>query len=170
MKRLNKKGFTLVELLAVIVILALIMAIAVYSISGVLTSSRESVFKETAAGIIRGVKMQLTVANRMDTGKYYFDTTMLESGGNNPPFGGTYKFHTNEGTAVDGAKGVWKDSSANPSSTCTATSTSFVYIDEATNTSSICLTITGKGTKYIDGTEAELLGSGTDMIKDVPSS
>ncbi len=160
MKRLDKKGFTLVELLAVIVILALIMAIAIYSISGVLTSSRQSVYKETAAGIIRGVKMQLTVANRMESGKYYFDTTMLESGGTNPPFGGTYNFGT--GTAVEGTKGVYKADDQTDS--CTATTTSYVLIDEATNTSKICLTA-GANYRYIYGTEAEMLGSGTSMIK-----
>ena len=35
---MNKKGFTLVELLAVIVILALIMSIAIVSIGGILKS------------------------------------------------------------------------------------------------------------------------------------
>lgn len=163
----NKKGFTLVELLAVIVILALIMAIAIYSISGVLTSSRQSVFKETAAGIIRGVKLQLTAANRMDTGKYYFNTSMLESGGNNPPFGGSYNFRTNEGTLVEGTTGVYKASDM--TDTCTSTTLSYVIINTDDNESKICLTA-GKDTsgtpyRYIYGTEAEMLGSGTDMIK-----
>ena len=42
MKRLNKKGFTLVELLAVIVILALLMVVATRSIGAVLTNSKKS--------------------------------------------------------------------------------------------------------------------------------
>ena len=67
MRNLNKKGFTLVELLAVIVILALIMAIAVYSISGILQSSREGVFKDTAISVIRGVKNQLRVLQQEET-------------------------------------------------------------------------------------------------------
>ncbi len=163
----NKKGFTLVELLAVIVILALIMAIAIYSISGVLNSSRTSVYKETAAGIIRGVKLQLTVANRMDSGKYYFDQSMLESGGNNPPFGGSYNFRTNEGTAVEGTTGVYK--AADMTDECKSETTSYVIINTTTNVSKICLTA-GKDTggtpyRYIYGEEADMLGSGTDMIK-----
>ena len=73
----NKKGFTLVELLAVIVILALIMSIAIVSIGGVLKSSRESTFKETALSIINGVKMQLTVANQLKEGNYYFNSSYI---------------------------------------------------------------------------------------------
>lgn len=40
-KRLNEKGFTLVELLATIVILALVMGIGSYTITNVIKSSRE---------------------------------------------------------------------------------------------------------------------------------
>ena len=42
MKKLNKKGFTLVELLAVIVILALLMVVATRTIGGSLANSRRS--------------------------------------------------------------------------------------------------------------------------------
>ena len=42
MKRLNKKGFTLVELLAVIVILALLMVVATRSIGSIMDSSKKS--------------------------------------------------------------------------------------------------------------------------------
>ena len=44
MKRLNKKGFTLVELLAVIVILALIMVLTVPTILDQMNSARQSSF------------------------------------------------------------------------------------------------------------------------------
>ena len=77
----NKKGFTLVELLAVIVILALIMGIAVVSIGGVLNNARQSTFKETALSIINGVRQQATIANELDPGYYYFTVNLLEKGG-----------------------------------------------------------------------------------------
>lgn len=48
MKRLNKKGFTLVELLAVIVILALLMVVAASSIGSALDNSRKKTLKIAA--------------------------------------------------------------------------------------------------------------------------
>jgi type IV pilus assembly protein PilA len=51
----NKKGFTLVELLAVIVILAVILAIAVPSISGVMDSAKQSAFEDNVKLIIKGI-------------------------------------------------------------------------------------------------------------------
>ena len=44
MKKLNKKGFTLVELLAVIVVLAIIMVLTIPSVLSSLTTARQSAF------------------------------------------------------------------------------------------------------------------------------
>lgn len=52
---MNKKGFTLVELLAVIVILAIILAIAVPSITGLLEKQRENSFESNVKMLIRGI-------------------------------------------------------------------------------------------------------------------
>lgn len=102
----NKKGFTLVELLAVIVILALIMSIAVVSMSSVMDSARRGTMKETAAQIIAGVRQQLTLNNATynDTSKgrnyengvyYFFNMELLEKGGTEAPLGGTYAIIAN---------------------------------------------------------------------------
>lgn len=48
MKRINKRGFTLVELLAAMVILGIIMAVAVPNIMGILNNSRASAYVEDA--------------------------------------------------------------------------------------------------------------------------
>ena len=48
----NKKGFTLVELLAVIVILAIIMVIAIPSVLTIMTSARVKAFSEYAAKVV----------------------------------------------------------------------------------------------------------------------
>lgn len=53
MKKLNKKGFTLVELLAVIVVLALLMVVAASSIGTALKNSKKSATKTEAQKIIR---------------------------------------------------------------------------------------------------------------------
>ena len=51
-----KKGFTLVELLAVIVILAIILAIAVPTISSLIENSKKSMFQNSAKMILKSMK------------------------------------------------------------------------------------------------------------------
>ena len=185
----NKKGFTLVELLAVIVILALIMGIAVVSIGGILNSSRQSAFKETAASIINGVRQQLTIANELNTGYYFFTKNILEKGADKTSFGdsityitaaetsgtnsGKWKINTaSSGTYASlnaiGTMGVYKLASG--TATCNDTSMSFVQVTVTSTTSNvyeykICLTA-GSGKKFINaGTEKALLDSNdTTMI------
>jgi type IV pilus assembly protein PilA len=68
----NKRGFTLVELLAVIVILAIILAIAIPSISNLTTSSRENSFVSAVKMIIKGIDYQVLEAQSSGTS---FDPT-----------------------------------------------------------------------------------------------
>ena len=177
MKRLNKKGFTLVELLAVIVILALIMAIAIYSISGILQSSRENVFKETALNIINGVKMQLTASNELKAGKYYFTAGLLDNN-NDLPFGGKIRYGTVTTTGdtpnvVYGTNNVIGREVTSDreitSTNCTQTTPSYVLVtyDNTKYVFSICLTpnkIESTSQKYIYGTEASLFGNTTPTV------
>jgi type IV pilus assembly protein PilA len=58
----NKKGFTLVELLAVIVILAIILAIAVPSISNMMGSAKKSAFEDNVKLIIKGIDYKVLEA------------------------------------------------------------------------------------------------------------
>ena len=171
----NKKGFTLVELLAVIVILALIMSIAIVSIGGILTSARQSTMKETAVSIINGVRQQATIANELYAGDYYFTSAILEKGAGTAPLGGTYAFASNVGTATGeqcaGGKKIGQTlcRTASAVASCADTSTSFVRVSgSGPFTYSICLAA-GSGNKYIDvtlGTESRLLDSNdVSMIK-----
>ena len=170
----NKKGFTLVELLAVIVILALIMSIAIVSIGGVLKSSRESTFKETALSIINGVKMQLTVANQLKSGTYYFTESLLDSD-NELPFGGKINYTASGGTAVPGTNNLLRRITTE-NTTCTKDSTSYVTITNTNEkyTFKICLTpkpLDGtsfsSSQKYIYGSEEDLYKSDSTVVKDV---
>lgn len=177
-KIINKKGFTLVELLAVIVILALIMAIAVVSMSGVMSGARQSTMKETGLQIINGVRSQLTLANELipsnpkflGTGTdYYVSKALIEKGGDAAPLGGTYQFaDSGAGTKIGSTDGVYE---ASGNVNCNGTNKTFVRVrHDGTNwVFSICLTA-GKANDdkvypFIKlGTEQDLLTSKTDMI------
>jgi len=166
----SKKGFTLVELLAVIVILALIMGIAVVSISGILNSTRQSTMKETAVSIINGVRQQATIANQLYAGDYIFDKNILESGGGAAPLGGEYVFSSLSATECgtgDTKIGSNVCRKGTAFTECKSSSTSFVRVSgTGPFTYSICLTA-GSGQKYIElGTEDALLNSNDNsMIK-----
>lgn len=145
----NKKGFTLVELLAVIVILALIMGIAVVSIGNVLQTSKEQVMFENAQSIIDGAKKHFAIKIESPEGKTYgFSKAFLSQGGTKSPLGGEFVFRT-MGDAQSGDKevttGLWKLGTAPVS--CTASVAS--YISVASNGKySICLTA-GSTDKYL---------------------
>jgi prepilin-type N-terminal cleavage/methylation domain-containing protein len=55
----KKKGFTLVELLAVIVILAIILAIAVPDITNMVANARRDAFQSNVKLIIRGIEYKM---------------------------------------------------------------------------------------------------------------
>ena len=173
----NKKGFTLVELLAVIVILALIMSIAIISIGGVLNSTRQSTMNETAVSIINGVRQQLTIANELDEGDYIFSAALLEKGGKTAPLGGEYQISDSVSSCTGTKIG---DNVCRVSTECTAGSKSFVRVSKnASNvyTYSICLLTSGSKSILFDddatknSTETNLLDNNNNsMIKDTPSS
>ena len=55
MKKLNKKGFTLVELLAVIVVLALLMVVATSSVGNALNNAKKNTLKTETQKIVTGI-------------------------------------------------------------------------------------------------------------------
>lgn len=105
----NKKGFTLVELLAVIVILAIVMGLAAVAITSVLNNTRRSAFVTDAKSFIEGARdlvnsdalndllgtsggnyaPSCTVSNQKT--KYIpISAIRLESGGETSPYGFSY--------------------------------------------------------------------------------
>ena len=100
MKKINNRGFTLVELLAVILIMGILMLIAVPSISRVVENSRKDIFVDIVKSYTNSVRQlwasdvitcgnNNTSASGMDDGDYYIliDTadesrlSLLDQGG-----------------------------------------------------------------------------------------
>ena len=167
----NKKGFTLVELLAVIVILALIMSIAVVSIGGVLQSTRENTFRESAISMIDGVRKQLLVNNALNAGTYYFTQATLEKGGVESPLGGNIKYATfDSSTMTKIGTMIYKTTTNLADSVCkretsgqAAGSYVKVTLDSTTNvfTYSICLLTNSTTAPFIKLQTEQTLISGT---------
>ena len=78
MKRINKKGFTLVELLAVIVILGVLLLAAVPAIGGIIEGTKKGVAKDEAIEVLNQIKTcTLAAGNKtvctVDEVKNYMD-------------------------------------------------------------------------------------------------
>ena len=63
MKKLNKKGFTLVELLAVIVILAVVILIAVTAVLPRMEKARTNSFKDEAMVLVRAAQEAFVITS-----------------------------------------------------------------------------------------------------------
>lgn len=61
MKKINKKGFTLVELLAVIVILGVLLLIAVPSVTNIINNSKKKAFVSAAKLMIENVESAASI-------------------------------------------------------------------------------------------------------------
>ena len=103
----NNKGFTLVELLAVIVVLAIVMGLAVVGITAVLENTRKSAFAADAKSYLDGAHQLVRAdeANKLLGGNTTYapscsagtntttyipiDAIKLDSGGKSP-YGNTY--------------------------------------------------------------------------------
>ena len=167
----NKKGFTLVELLAVIVILALIMGIAVAAMSGVIGDSQKNSARRTAASIIDGVRQKLTLEGELKTGVYQFTNAILERGGVTSPFGGNYVYATTapSGSTAIGKTGVYRTATTVTTNDkkCEATTTSYVIVEAAAGTKTqyyVCLT-SGTGYEFIAGSESDILADKDGVVR-----
>lgn len=88
----NKKGFTLIEILAVIVILGILMVIAIPNITGYITDSRREAYVDTAKAYVdaarRAVASGEFTINDPDTTYYiHINNIEMESGEKQSPYG-----------------------------------------------------------------------------------
>ncbi len=88
----KKKAFTLIELLAVIIILGIIMVIAIPSVTKYISNSRKESYATTAKSIVDGAKTIVNEGNLPlfdPTATYYlpYDMIETETGGSRTPYG-----------------------------------------------------------------------------------
>jgi type IV pilus assembly protein PilA len=77
----NKRGFTLVELLAVIVILAIILAIAIPSVSSILSTAKKGSFDSDAKMLVKALSYQQAQAMIGTAAVTVLDDTTIYSSG-----------------------------------------------------------------------------------------
>lgn len=158
-KKAKKNGFTLVELLAVIVILAVLMTVAGTAISNTITNSNKNAFRSSAGQIIQSVRLELQSEGREEVGFYYFNNSVVSQGVDSP-LGGKIKYVT---TAPNGTEqisgGIWKSTSTD-ARTCgnKAAQDSFVAISRVNQkyVYYICLVTGTTGEEFIGGYEEDL--------------
>lgn len=75
MKKLNKKGFTLTELIVVIAVIAILAAVLIPALTGYISKARQSAFEQEAAGINDILEGYLTeaAADQLEDGETFGD-------------------------------------------------------------------------------------------------
>ena len=98
MKKLNKKGFTLVELLAVIVVLAIIMVLTVPSVLSSMNSARQSSFLLYAGKMLEAAQGKYQSESLLTTPNTCYDLSTLSGNGSTQ-----YKGVVKVSTGADGS-------------------------------------------------------------------
>lgn len=90
-KKINNKAFTLIELIAVIIILGILMIIAIPSVTKYISDSRKATYVQTAKNIANGAKIMVNEGkfSMLDTNvTYYIDASCISTeNGSKSPYG-----------------------------------------------------------------------------------
>ncbi len=101
MKNMKKKGFALIELLAVIVVLSVIALITVPMIMNVIEKARKEAFKDSVLGAMNGVEYYLVEHNLSEVPEEGIEVTELNLKNSSFQYGVFQKNEKNELTAVN---------------------------------------------------------------------
>jgi prepilin-type N-terminal cleavage/methylation domain-containing protein len=133
---MNKKGFTLIEILAVIIIIAIIVLIAVPSVSSSIENSRKSAYIDIINSYTNKVKNEITSRNivlKKDGSTYYIPIDILdvENGAVASPYGDWATIDTNiRYLAMDDDEVLTCDGVAQKTVTKTASIPSYMIYNE----------------------------------------
>lgn len=126
----NNKGFTLVEVLAVMVILGILALIAVPAIGGIIENSREDAFRSTAQNIVASAQLAFLADDSIFTdetnGSETVSATVLENNDfleelSNDPWGDAYETDNTVVTRnTDGSYSIYVESAGHLLGTSTA--------------------------------------------------
>ncbi|MGN7358063.1 type II secretion system protein [Paenibacillus sp. SAF-054] len=81
----NQHGLTLLELLAVIVILGVIAAIAIPSIGGIIKHTKEKSHYANAQAMIDAARLRVSAENPEQSVEYFLDADLIQKGYLDPP-------------------------------------------------------------------------------------
>ena len=152
---LDKKGFTLVELLAVIVILVLIMGLAFYSLQGVIENVRH----------IEGVRKNMLVDKMgIVAGDYYISYKMLEKNVESP--WGQYQYYSGSDTNITSGLNNKGYAEAGATLTCGGSSPtgSFVRVTENNGEFTFAICLYDNAKRYVVGTESHITSDDPEAI------
>lgn len=148
------RGFTIVELLIVIVVIGILAAITIVSYGGVTTNARNAGYKADAAQI-----MKVAETYNADEGVYPTSAGHFTSGTAKLPSSVTVCFSTEDTGDIDTPTDA--DSGA---PTCNETTDWAIYTDTATNTKyytvKACDTNAGLLIFYVEGTTVKTMSAG----------
>lgn len=160
-KKAKKNGFTLVELLAVIVILAVLMTVAGMAIGNTITNSNKNAFRSSAGQIVESVRMELQSEGREEEGFYYFNNSVVSQGVDSP-LGGKIKYATAAPSGTEQISGGIFKLTTTPSAGLTCgnktAQESFIAVSRVNQkyVYYICLVTEKVGEEFIGGYEEDL--------------
>ena len=109
----NKKGFTLVELVIVVAVMAILVAVAIPTVASITNSATDAVNDSNARTIESMIKLaEAEAANKSENGKATLDASAIDTALTNAKLGiekGTFVYNSENGTVEVGTSAAAKE-------------------------------------------------------------